>query len=453
MNKKIIAGALAAITAVSAISMVAFAAPKDEIVTAPTWTGHQLTLAQFVGLENNNYGFAYDSMGTAIGNNHWSVYRRAVLVADDDYSKHWSGDSMSYDYNDLVKPGIKMYFVLNSLWIYGPDGSQISPVDFKDIKLQVKKGEGSKYVKSVKIVDKEIAYADMEHLTDDWMEDLPGTGGYTNPDGTSGFDAHDREYYVEVELKDSYIDKEFAITLNLEVSAKKAIDPENYWYDKYQDDPGAPIAAQFGPGKTIPAGTKIKIESDKFYVNNKILEGDQDFAAGDHGLMVKPIKNDDNTITWEDDRDTLARVTFLGDSDTEKFYTKLSTKWDHDLYDEQFPHTDAYVFDFVASPSFSGVTRVTMELRNPFVDSDDNELVDASEVIIYQIDEDGNFVDVTSDFTYKENADGEMMFISKNRTFGTYIFTADPAVVAMSESEANKPIRVPTGISLPSREK
>ena len=41
------------------------------------------------------------------------------------------------------------------------------------------------------------------------------------------------------------------------------------------------------------------------------------------------------------------------------------------------------------------------------------------------------------------------MFTAKDRTFGTYVFSADAA--AKAREEAGRPLRVPTGIMLSSR--
>ena len=57
--------------------------------------------------------------------------------------------------------------------------------------------------------------------------------------------------------------------------------------------------------------------------------------------------------------------------------------------------------------------------------------------------------DVTAEFRYTGNDGGDLMFTAKDRTFGTYVFSADAA--AKAREEAGRPLRVPTGIMLSSR--
>ncbi|WP_419491277.1 hypothetical protein [Anaerotruncus massiliensis (ex Liu et al. 2021)] len=201
----------------------------------------------------------------------------------------------------------------------------------------------------------------------------------------------------------------------------------------------------------IPKGTKITLESDRLWINNLVVDADADFAAGDRGLMVKPSKNDGNEITWENDGGTIARATFLGDSDPGKFYAKLSTRWDSGILDGRFADTDACVYAFSGKPTMTGVTRVKLELANPFVGRDGEELIDPEEIRIYQLIDEDTLEDVTAEFRYTGNDGGDLMFTAKDRTFGTYVFSADAAAAAKAQEEAGRPLRVPTGIMLSSR--
>ena len=42
--------------------------------------------------------------------------------------------------------------------------------------------------------------------------------------------------------------------------------------------------------------------------------------AGDGGVVLKPTKNDDNEITWEDENNTIATLKFYSDDDAAKFF-------------------------------------------------------------------------------------------------------------------------------------
>jgi hypothetical protein len=99
----------------------------------------------------------------------------------------------------------------------------------------------------------------------------------------------------------------------------------------------------------------------------------------------------------------------------------------------------------------TGVTRVKLELANPFVGRDGEELIDPEEIRIYQLIDEDTLEDVTAEFRYTGNDGGDLMFTAKDRTFGTYVFSADAAAAAKAQEEAGRPLRVPTGIMLSSR--
>lgn len=372
--------------------------------------------------------------------------------------------------NDLIKPGETLYLTLNPFWIYlksdFPTVGDLqdaagtlegrSIFDYDDyLDVKIKKGDNAKYIESIKLVDREFSQADIEFLTDPSVDGLPGYAS------GAGMNAHDRSYYAQVRLKDFQQDKEANVTFKLEIKVKKDIDLKgaqaawgNAWFGLYPaEDYWLPEdVTDLVPGvDVIPKGTKITLESDRLWINNLVVDADQDFAAGDRGIMVKPAKNGDNEITWENDSGTIARAVFLGDSDPGKFYAKLSTRWDSGILDDQFADTDACVYEFSGKPTMTGVTRVRLELANPFVDGDGAELIDPEEIRIYQLLDGDTLEDVTGEFRYAENGGGELMFSAKDRTFGTYIFSADAAAAAKAREEAGKPLRVPTGIMLSSR--
>lgn len=486
----------------SAVMAAALALPMSVSASA-AWDTDALNLARYTGARNDSY---YGD------GNPWTIARRAIVVREDD-SKHSMGKfdfevyqnypdngqpNPNYDAgkdpdgtgkywyygalagdpynshdeaNDTVTPGTKLYLSLNPFWTYdagnfpSQNDLQLDPIpgsaireglsilDNDDLSVKVAKGENGKYIKSVKILDKQFYTPDIEFVSDSQVNGLPGYGPtqdeFQRPDKGA---PSDRNYYMEIELKDSVVDKEYPVTFKLTIKAKKDIDVSGAWYDAWYGNIPADAfwsPQKFAGGTVIPAGTKITVESDRLWVNNKLLEGDQELSAGDRGIMIKPTKNDDNEMVWSNGNGTIAKATFLGSSGTDKFYAKLSTKWDFDTYDEMVGDTDAFIYDFSAKPSMSSVSRATMELRNPFVNSDGDEIIAPEDIIIYQLDQDGEAMDVTKDFVYKPDADEGPVFQSKNRIFGTYIFSADPLAMAAAKDEANKPVRFQTGIILP----
>lgn len=221
-----------------------------------------------------------------------------------------------------------------------------------------------------------------------------------------------RENVIKIELNEDMTDKEFKINPSVTFTAKEDSTDSSY-----------------------AKGDKFTVELEKFYVSNTVETGDKDWTAGTSGSVAKPIKNDDNEITWEDENDTIARLTFEGDSDVNKYYPKLSTKWDDADYAENFAGTDAFIRSFVGNPTISATSRPVLELYNPFVDEDGEETVAAEDVVIYEV-VDGALVDVTEKFTAGENDDGDSVFTIKTRTLGTYIFSNGAATPAADEEPA-----------------
>ncbi|WP_101908372.1 hypothetical protein [Marasmitruncus massiliensis] len=229
-------------------------------------------------------------------------------------------------------------------------------------------------------------------------------------------DTDGREVVVKIELNDDTTDKEFKINPSVTFTAK--------------DD----IAG-------VATGDKLTVELGKLYITNTELKGDNDWDAGEGGFIAKPLKNEDNEITWEDENDTIARLTFEGDSDVNKYYPKLSTKWDNADYAENFAGTDAFIRSFVGNPTISATSRPVLELYNPFIDEDGEETVAAEDVVIYEV-VDGALVDVTEKFTAGENDDGDSVFTIKTRTLGTYIFSNGAATTPEEEPAVEEPTDV-----------
>ena len=159
---------------------------------------------------------------------------------------------------------------------------------------------------------------------------------------------------------------------------------------------------------------------------------------------MTPRRNDDNEITWEDENNTIAVLRFAGDDNQTKFFPKLSTKWEDADYAEYFADQDAFIFNFVASAAgqtkISSTSRATLELYNPYYDSDEDELtVEPEDVIIYMIGDDGALNDVTASFKPVENDDGDYVFQTKTRELGVYIIAQKPYTTL-----PRKMLRLPT---------
>lgn len=192
----------------------------------------------------------------------------------------------------------------------------------------------------------------------------------------------------------------------------------------------------------------------KMFVSNDVdNDTDLTYGAGTTGVVMKPVKNEENVVEWEDNNNTLARLTYDADSDVAKSYPKLSTKWSNDVYAAMFADQDAYIFDFVGNPTISATARPVLELFNPFMNEDDEVTLEnpviflvnddatlaasTEEVELAQAILDGRLVDITDQFTAGENEDGDYVFTTKTRTLGTYIICENyPSDEAFDEAES-----------------
>lgn len=244
--------------------------------------------------------------------------------------------------------------------------------------MSFKKEEGSKIIKAISFVD----------------DDPDCLGGGRKP-------------VIKLELKELMDDSDnkIEVTATLKVKSKGKDAYASLSDDKYEFDL-------------------------KFYVSNSVLtEDDQTSKAGETGYVMKPVKNEDNTITWENENDTIAVLDYEADSDVNKYYPKLSTKWDDASYADFFADQDAFLFDFVGNPTISSTSRPKLELFNPFINEDDEMTVAPEDVVIYEV-VDGELVDVTAKFTVGQNDDGDEVFTIKTRTLGTYIIAEGEASAA-----------------------
>ncbi len=185
-----------------------------------------------------------------------------------------------------------------------------------------------------------------------------------------------------------------------------------------------------GTGDNVLESGETFTYTFKVYIQNEhIVDDDATFTAGEKGVVVKPVKNEINTVTWEDHNRTLATLSFRADSDVSFYCPRLSTRWNYYDYEDYFEDTDAYVFDFVDSPTIPATTRPTLSLYNPFVDEDGDLTIRTSRIHIYEVD-DGELEDVTDDFRFEKNDDDDYVMTIKTRTLGTYIVSEGRANIA-----------------------
>lgn len=140
----------------------------------------------------------------------------------------------------------------------------------------------------------------------------------------------------------------------------------------------------------------------------------------------------------------VARVRFFGDSDVNKYYLKLSTKWENADYAAYFNDQDSYIIDFKGAPKLSATSRADLEIYFPFTDEEGNATVDPDEVSIYQV-VDGELYNVTGQFQFKANDDGDAVFATRTRFLGTYILCEKP--VEALEANGESPLAKEDGYS------
>lgn len=290
---------------------------------------------------------------------------------------------------DGVRSGTDVYFLVNA------------PFDNESyFKLRATKGNNSKNIDKIEVKSK---YFDKELWQVYGGQQL--SGGMTTG----------RHTFIKVPLKELYTDDEYKITFDLKVSLTS--DGEKRYPDY--------------------AETSIKADDvTAIWLKNKEVKGDGDYRVGEKGMVIKPLKNDWNEITWYNEARDLAWLQFKADSDVESFYSKLSTKWNHEDYASWFNGQDAYMFDFTGSPKISSTSRADLQIYNPFLDADDHETADPHSITIYQVI-DGDLKNVTSDWTYKEGDNGDMAYCTRTRFLGTYIFCEEPVEEAEKDRDGS----------------
>ena len=213
-----------------------------------------------------------------------------------------------------------------------------------------------------------------------------------------------RAYYVEIKLNEDLTDEETKVELKYTFTTKENIDCTG--------------------GYAIKKGAKLTGDV-VFYVENGVINLDDTTAAGTSGKYAKAEKNEDNSLEWEDNNNTIAKLEFSANDDPDAFYPRMTTSWELAIGDtinnKNFEGTDAVVRAFRAAPvEIPCTSRASFYLYMPDEFGDD---VDPADVAIYEV-KDNEFVDVTSKFEYVEtDEDGNDIdgFLTRTRTLGVYV--------------------------------
>ena len=170
---------------------------------------------------------------------------------------------------------------------------------------------------------------------------------------TKNLDGSGRKNYIEIKLKETTRTEERKVTFDVYFKARHADDGDRWESGDI-------------------ANTRFEL-----WVDNPVEDGDYaDIEAGQN-VVFNPISNERNTISWGAD-DDVACLEFEADDDSRKFYAKLSTKIDRDIYEEYGDPVNAELFfrTFVGSPSIDSTSRATLTLYNPWNDCYLEDLTD-----------------------------------------------------------------------------
>ena len=413
MMKKLAAALLAAAMTVS-VGTVAFAAPNESQVRAalPLFNGDiEIRADGVIRLDGEmDYGTITPDM---------------VIKGVIDLTGKTSGDRIltddskgtgNYVSADVVKPGKTYYIPLSALHGFA-DGINTEKLDTSKMlsrvltdkklaKFSYDKEEGSKLIKSVKLVENDFN------------------------------DGLGHSLAFEVKLNDFLTDDEQKVAFTTELKLK---DDLQFNTTINNNNNKIPLTICLLDGFTF----NMEFE---FWVNNAVTTTDgEDAMAGDGGAIWKPTKNEEQEYTWEDENNTLATLKYDSDDGQTKMYYKLSTKWDNAYYAEHFADQDAFLYDFIAGPSASSTSRATLQLRVPFVDEDDELTCAEDEIYVYEMDEEGNLTDISNKFTFTEDDSNGYVLETKLRELGTYV-VAGPLGAADADEAASAGVH--TGIFL-----
>ncbi len=321
----------------------------------------------------------YNSDGEVISNDDDDVYGDVKY----DYVK--KGGSINID---GVVPGITMYIPLGDAmnYVVGDSDANISLESLTNddyFKFDLDKDDGGSMVKKIEVVE------------DKRLGDLTRTS------------------YLKIDLNDSTTTSDIKSNGTFTFKAKDSADDfKNASGSKRLND----------DDQEWDEKEEIKM-SYTFWINNDKASNDDNPDSGDR-VYFDPDDNEDNTLIWGDDR---AGLFFEANDDASKFYARLSTKSDSEIYSEYGDpvNADLWFFDFVGSATIPATSRATLTLGIPW-DEDDDYTPNPEDCFIYEKDADGYLVDVTDKFTYDEDNDGTTEIEGwsiKTRTLGTYVIS------------------------------
>lgn len=319
-----------------------------------------------------------------------------------------SENGVQYKAGDSVTPNQTVYYLIP------PEAAKVLN-NSKNVKVSTKKVKNSKLIKSIKLVEKKLVSSGTASATvpTQYIDNVDGK----TKKGVSSISLINRNTYVAVELADTTGLDEYKVEFSVSFTPKAEVADFLYGTGSTivtaaAGTPGTHNNVGFMKGNLL-AGERLTLDCG-MYVANTQGSGDTSITVGTKGVTVKPVGGDDNEVIFENaDGDQMALLSFRANSNPDKFYAKLSTKWTSELL-SKFKNTDAVIRNFSAA-TIDASSRATLALNNPF-----DETVKTSRVYIYSVSSKGVLTDVTSTFTYNSDDD---TFDTRTRTLGTYVIS------------------------------
>ena len=227
-----------------------------------------------------------------------------------------------------------------------------------------------------------------------------------------GSNAIGRGTYLQVVLNDTTTTTDLKANAEITFKARK-------------DSSSSSVSAlgNFATGDTLTMNVNM-------WINNTSAGDNPD--TGDR-VYFDPVANDTNTLIWGDD---MAALTFDADSDTSKFYARLSTKNISDIYETYGDpiNADLWFYDFVSNPTVPSTSRATLTLGIPWDDST-AYVPDPTSCYIYQLNANGELTDVTEQFTYSEDDQEIPGWSIRTRQLGTYVLSDTELEIDLYEDD------------------
>lgn len=280
---------------------------------------------------------------------------------------------------DYVTPDQKIYIPLPSSGDVSPAGGTMNDVYNSDyFTFKFSRDQNGKYLDTVKFVGKRL--------------------------GNSGI----RADYIEVSLKAATVVEDVKVSFDVYFRARNDGGTNGAWL---RDD---------------RINTRFEL-----WLNNDTQSGDATVDTGE-GVVFSPNSNEENIITWGSNYE-VASLKFTANSDAKKFYTKLTTKTNADIYAEYGDpyNADLYFRDFIGHPNIDATSRAALTLYNPWSEDGNNyddryNGIDPRDAYIYRIAADGYLEDITNLFTYVDADETEAGIDGwqiKVRTLGSYVIS------------------------------